>query len=96
VRWTSATLRDIKGVSPWLVSTIQIRIVEVAAAAKSFWYDAAVAGEEADCPWKAHLQNRFVAETFPPRLAYKEKHSGSCFHSEELTFPPLHSDLEHS
>ena len=38
-----------------LVSLIQIRIVEVAAAGNCFWYDAFVAGEEADCPWKAPI-----------------------------------------
>jgi len=63
---------------------------------KSFWYDAAVAGEEADCPWKVYLQNYFVAETFPPPLAYKEKHSGSCFHLKNLRFRPFTLNLEHS
>jgi len=71
--------------------------LKVAAAAKSFWYyDAALAGEEADCPWKAHLQNRFVVETFPPRLAYKGKHQWLLFPFEEVISAALHSDLEHS
>ena len=38
-----------------LVSLIQIRIAEVAAAGGCFWYYAFVAGEEADCPWKAPI-----------------------------------------
>ena len=79
-----------------LAGAIRTRIVEVAAVVRCFWYDALVAGEEADCPWKAHLQNRFVVETFPPWLAYKGKHQWLLFPSEEITSPALHSDLEHS
>ena len=78
------------------LSLIQIRIVEVAAAGNCFWYDDSSQVKRLIAPGRPPSQNRFVVETFPPRLAYKGERQWLLFPSEELLLRPFTLDLEHS